>query len=889
MADPVAPGGAGEELVAEANARAFQHASTGMAVFDLEGRLLQVNPALCAMVGMPAEDLVGNTLSGYARPAHLAPLERWLEAARAGGVGPAQAEAWYTRVDGSRVWLVTEAVAVGAGGPGSTYGLVMVHDRTAAKVLEEALRRSGEMLDALVTSAPVAIYQVDPEGTVLLWNPAAEATFGWTAEEAVGRPLPIVPPDSTAEFAELRRRILGGEVLVGAEVVRRRRDGTEIDLSLWTAPVHDEHGRPVAIMAVALDVTEAKRADAALRSTIIDLKRSQLLVAAHARVLELIARSAPLEEVLAAVTDLVTEHVEGARVGVFLVEDGRLVARGPRQLPSELVMAVAAPPVPGPATPWGAAVAEGRPVTVLDVASDPSVARVREALVGGGIAAVWATPIVDQGTDRTLGALVVFHREARAPAEHERDTLAQAGNLTAIAVDRFETETRLAHQALHDTLTGLPNRTLLLDRLGHALARASQVDEELAVLFVDIDRFKVVNDGLGHGAGDQILVGFAERLRSIVRPDDTIARFGGDEFVVLSEQPDGSRTILAIADRLEDALSTPFTIDDGREVFLTVSMGLAIGRGPTPEVLLRSADAAMYRAKERGRNRLEVFDDAMRADAVARLTLGNDLRRAMTRHEFTVLHQPVVEVATGELVGAEALVRWRHPTRGLLTPDSFIPVTEETGMVVALGGWVLDTALGHARQWADERDRPRFTLSVNVSARQLTAPGLVDQVAHLLQTHRWPADRLCLELTETVLMDDLDLLEGELTQLKALGVHLAIDDFGTGYSSLTYLQRLPVDLVKIDRSFVAGLADPARRPDDDRGTIVRAVVSMAHALGLQVAAEGVDRPEQLDMLAGLGCDFAQGFLFSRPLDAEDFAAALAEGGWPTASERADHR
>ncbi len=853
-------------LAAEANARAFQHAPTGMAVLDLEGRLVQVNPALCTMVGLPAEALVGNTLSGYARPAHLAPLERWLEAARADAAAPASAEAWYTRADRSRVWLVTEVVAVGGeegsrdgrGGP-ARFGLLMVHDRTAAKLMEEALRRSGETLDALVASAPVAIYQVDPEGTVLLWNPAAEAMFGWPAAQAVGRSLPIVPPEAAGEFAELRRRILAGEVLAGTEVVRRRRDGRAIDISLWTAPVHDEAGRAVAIMAVAVDVTEAKRA--------------QLLIAAHARVLELIARSAPLEETLAGITELVMDHVEGALLGLFLVEDDHFVARGPRHLPAELLLQVTAPGGANSGAPWATAVAEGRPVTVV-VATDPTVAEARDALLAAGAGAVWAVPVADQATDRPLGALVTFHSEGRAPTEHERGTIAQAGHLAAIALERFDAESRLAHQALHDTLTGLPNRTLLLDRLGHALARAGQLDEELAVLFIDLDRFKVVNDGLGHGAGDQLLIGFAERLRSIVRPDDTVARFGGDEFVVLSERPDGSRTILAIADRLEDSLSAPFLIDDGREVYLTVSMGLAVGRGPSAEVMLRNADAAMYRAKERGRNRLEVFDEAMRADAVARLNLGNDLRRAMAREEFTVLHQPVVSVATGKVVGAEALVRWLHPTRGLLMPDEFIPVTEESGMVVALGAWVLDTALGQARRWAAEIDLSDFTLSVNVSARQLSAPGLVERVARLLEMHGWPAERLCLELTESVLMHDVDLVGADLVRLKELGVRLAIDDFGTGYSSLTYLQRLPVDLVKIDQSFVAGLADPAESGGDDRSTIVTAVVSMAHALGLQVAAEGVDRPEQLAVLKGLGCELAQGFLFSRPLDAERFAALL---------------
>ena len=448
-----------------------------------------------------------------------------------------------------------------------------------------------------------------------------------------------------------------------------------------------------------------------------------------------------------------------------------------------------------------------------------------------------------------------------------------SGRLLEIALERYEAESRLAHQAVHDELTGLPNRTLVLDRLEHALVRARQLKEEVAVLFLDLDRFKVVNDSLGHGAGDQLLVSFAERLRSIVRPDDTIARFGGDEFVILSEHVAGKSAVFAIADRLHQVLAQPFVLDDGSEVFLTASLGLAIGDGPAADVLLRNADAAMYRAKELGRDRLEVFDEQMQEAAVARLNLGNDLRRAIDGSQFIVQHQPVVDVRTGAVVGSEALVRWAHPQRGLILPDEFIAVTEDTGLITEVGRRVLDAALEDAAGWARNHDLGDFTQAVNVSARQLTT-NLTALVAEALERHSWPAERLCLELTESVLMHDLDVTLEALRNLKDLGVRLAIDDFGTGYSSLTYLQRLPVDLVKIDQSFVTGLSPVARRAEDDRGTIATAVIGIAHALGLTAAAEGVENEQQLEVLRNLDCDLAQGYLFSPPVDADGFSAFL---------------
>jgi diguanylate cyclase (GGDEF)-like protein len=392
-------------------------------------------------------------------------------------------------------------------------------------------------------------------------------------------------------------------------------------------------------------------------------------------------------------------------------------------------------------------------------------------------------------------------------------------------------------------------------------------------MFLDVDRFKVINDSLGHTVGDALLVAFAHRLAAVVRPEDTVARFGGDEFVVLCEDVRDEAAVRALAKRITASLDEPFLVLSGGEVFLTASIGLAIDddHPRAAESLLRDADAAMYRAKENGRDRLEVFDAEMRAASMLRLSLENDLRRALTRDDLVMHYQPTVDLATGAIIGAEALIRWNHPTRGLLGPDEFIPVAEDTGLVVPIGFWALEQALTDARRLvADPSQRP-FQLAVNLSGRQLTVAHLVEDVAGLLTRHAWPPDQLCLELTESMITDDIEPAVEMLVALKALGLLLAIDDFGTGYSSLTRLHRLPVDIVKVDQTFVAGL-----QTDDDRHAIVTAIVRMVHALGLRTSAEGIETAGQLAELQALGCDWGQGFLFSQALPVEEFALLLAD-------------
>jgi diguanylate cyclase (GGDEF)-like protein/PAS domain S-box-containing protein len=430
-------------------------------------------------------------------------------------------------------------------------------------------------------------------------------------------------------------------------------------------------------------------------------------------------------------------------------------------------------------------------------------------------------------------------------------------------------EDALAHQALHDALTGLPNRALLLDRLDRALADTRRSD--VAVVFMDLDRFKWVNDSMSHSAGDDLLVEVARRLASVVRPTDTLARLGGDEFVLVCSELKAEQQVLDVVARLSAELERPFVID-GRELVITSSMGLALAPAHTvveSEALLRDADTALYRAKENGRARCEIFDEAMRLRASQRLEVLHDLRLALLHDQVTPWYQPVVDVRTGKVVGCEALARWVHPDKGLIMPDSFVPHAEETGAIVPLGGAVLAQACKDVAEWNRNRHpSDPLTVAVNLSARQLASAVLVETVRRALDESGLAPSCLCLEVTETVVMENVELSGAVLGQLRDLGIRTAVDDFGTGYSSLAYLLSLPVDVLKVDRSFVKVL-------DTENGpavAIVRAIAALAEALGLGVLAEGVESHGQLAQLAALGVQQGQGFLWGK-------AVPLHEASW----------
>jgi diguanylate cyclase (GGDEF)-like protein/PAS domain S-box-containing protein len=437
--------------------------------------------------------------------------------------------------------------------------------------------------------------------------------------------------------------------------------------------------------------------------------------------------------------------------------------------------------------------------------------------------------------------------------------------------DRKRMEAELERLALYDLLTGLPNRALFTDRLGHAIERRG-TNTATAVYFIDVDRFKRINDSLGHAAGDEVLREVAARIQRTLRPDDTVARFGGDEFTILCESVGGVLEAVGVADRLQREIALPLRAG-GAELRLSASIGIALaeaGEEVDRTRLVEDSDAAMYRAKERGGARTELFDAAMRERALHAISVEQELQHALERGELRLYYQPLVNLETGEMAGAEALIRWEHPTRGLLCPESFLPVAEESGLIVQVGAWAVGEACRRLRDWDRlNSGSASFGLAVNLSARELTHPDVVPTVLGALRRSALDPQRLTIEVTESTAMADRDSGFRALREMSAAGVRIAIDDFGTGYSSLDHLREMPADILKIDRSFVAGMSIGS--PDS---ALVAAAVAMGRALDMQVVAEGIETAEQVADLREFGCPLGQGFLFARPLPAEELDRLL---------------
>jgi diguanylate cyclase (GGDEF)-like protein len=663
----------------------------------------------------------------------------------------------------------------------------------------------GSPVEALISLTRDAMVVVNGDGVCLFANPAAEMLLGKPGEMLVGREigLPLGAPD-------------------GSEVEMSAADGSWRTAELRAVDVHWE-GQD-ARLATLRDVTNRARAAAALaahvgrQTAIADLGRQALM---------------QLSEGLAqAAAEAVLEHTGAVRVEVLQVAGESLLPRA---------RAGALPPVP-------AVNGSGISALVDNDAPAASVAAIRSR--------------------EGLWGLIAAHAEdaAQLTPEHAPFVEAVAAVLGG-AIERERVEDAARYQALHDALTGLPNRVLFLDRLEHALALARRTGDPLAVLFLDLDQFKRINDSLGHLAGDTLLCETSRRLRDVVRSTDTVARLSGDEFAVLAPGMDSAGG-LELADRIRAGLSTPVVLDEHEHV-ITHSVGIAIGWPPnaSSQGLLRDADAAMFHAKARGRDRAELFDTELRAQAVQRLEGERELRRALAEDELCVCYQPVVSLEMGEVVAAEALVRWKHPERGLIAAEEFIRLAEDTRLIIPLGEYVLRQAARHARHW--HAMVPGFRVAVNLSNHELNHPELIDGILDVLVEEDCPSSALGIEITERLLLEGGRRPEHILRALQAGGIRVALDDFGTGYSSLAYLRRLPLDDLKIAREFVSDITTSAQA-----AAIVRSIQQLGEALGLGVIAEGVETDRQAEVLRDGGCKRAQGYLFSRPIEADAFTELL---------------
>ena len=510
--------------------------------------------------------------------------------------------------------------------------------------------------------------------------------------------------------------------------------------------------------------------------------------------------------------------------------------------------------------------AEGADCVLLDL-SLPDASRL-EAPMQLRAAAPDVPIVILSGLQDELLAIKAVQEGAQDYLVKGRVDGAAIGRSITYAAERKALEMQMAHKAMHDALTELPNRTLFHDRLKHAVMRAKRHQSMLGVMFIDLDGFKPINDGLGHDVGDLLLKALGRRLQEGLRASDTAARFGGDEFMVLCEDVADEQHVISIAERLQGAIAEPFRIA-GHDLAVSSSMGIVVSTGheESAESLIRNADAAMYRAKRQG-VAYEMFDDGMRSRVRARARTESDLHRAIEEREFRLLYQPQVDLRSGRVVGLEALLRWDHPERGVVEPAEFLWLAEETGMITKIGEWALRQSCLHARAWGARNGSP-LRVSVNLSARQHRDPDLVDLVERILTETRTDPATLCLEITESVLVTDADAAAPTLHALKGLGVKLSIDEFGTGHSSLGSLKRFPLDMLKVDRSFVSGLGT-----DTEDAAIVTAIINLAHSLGLQTVADGVETKEQVDELRALGCDVGQGFYFARPRPSDAIAELL---------------
>lgn len=734
---------------------------------------------------------------------------------------------------------------------------VRIRQRDAAY---RELKIQDSRIRGIVKGSLDAIVTFDREGRVTGWNPGARELFGWDESEALGRPMEAIvqrmPESSPAAFspemAPNRSRF---------EATAIHRDGRRFPIELSLAPLDYDAGAHAAFIR---DVTAQKRAAEKIERDYI----SQQVIG---RLLKLSIESIDFRRKLDRSLEIIlsTPWLSLQSKGAIFLSQGH----GELELAAHRGL--------------GDAVVEGCARVPLGKCLCGRAARSRELVFADGIDerhdhlfpgmqphGHYCLPILSG--DALLGVLTLYVDEGHTrTAEEERFLQAIAHTLGGI-IQRYRTEEQLRHAAFYDELTRLPNRALFMDRLEHALGRLSR-GTPFAVLYLDLERFKNINDSLGHTAGDEVLKAVAERVSECVRPADTVARLGGDEFTVLLESIGEPEAALVIANRIHRALAEPLRVG-GHEVFTSAAIGIALaheGHGDGAD-LLREADTAMYQAKRSGAAQTALFDETMHRKALALLTLETELRRAVEREEFEIHYQPIVTARGATPTGFEALLRWQHPERGRVSPEEFIPVAEETGLINDIGRRVLEQACRQASEWHRRfPSHPKPHISVNLSAVQFAQPDLLGQVRDALDASGLPGSYLALEVTESVLMEANTGIRKTLTELRGLGVRLYIDDFGTGYSSLSYLHEFPFDALKIDRSFTRDLSD-----SEERRGIVQAVLAIARHLGMAVIAEGVEDARQLALLRRFGCDYVQGFYYAKPLPPEE-AEVWLSGRFPS--------
>jgi diguanylate cyclase (GGDEF)-like protein/PAS domain S-box-containing protein len=919
------------ELVREA----FERTAVGLVVITPEGVFRHVNQAFCEMTGYSREELEGQSFRRFTHPDDVARDEEHLRQIRAGADLPGPVDKRFLRKDGGEVW-VRRMAAVARDASGHAKLVVgAFFDLTEQRVRDRELHNTNAFLSAVVGTSPVAIYTTDRDGIVDFWNSAAERTFGYRREEAVGRRAPFITEEKREEAARLRARVLGGEVLTGLEIERRRADGTDIVINVSAAPLPDESGAVRGLLVACIDVTGAKRMAA-------DLERHLHFTRA---LLDAIPNPVYFKDVEGryrmynrAFDELFTkgedwtgrrvEDIYEARIAQAHDDHDRRLLERPASATYEMRMPTAGGDTREMLYNKVSFVDQrGEVAGVIGIITD--VTRYKEAeraleasearfrvltessqdlisIVDAGGAIRYQSPAVrhllgyepaetvgknvsdlvhPEDLEHSKAALrrIIEGRQSIEPVEfrlRHRDgswrTFESLGtnrldnpHIQGVVfnsrdvTDRKVIQQRIQHLAYHDNLTGLPNRSLLQDRLAHSIARAERTNRKVAVLFIDLDNFKNINDTLGHDVGDELLRQVARRLTECVRAEDTIARQGGDEFIVLLDGLDDGRGASLVAQKILNALRKAFVLS-GTDQHVSGSVGIALfpEDGRDAQTLMKNADTAMFHGKTQGKNTYQYFTAQMNVAVKRRMTLESALRRAVMRRDFVLHYQPQIDLDNGEILAVEALVRWKTEDGGTVSPGDFIPLAEETGLINEIGEWVLREGCRQAREWQD-MGLPRRRMAINLSARQFADRSFLDMVTRVLAETGLDPACLELEITESQVMRQTEGMIMLLNKLSEMGVQLAIDDFGTGYSSLSYLKRLPIQKLKIDQSFVRDIT-----VDPNDTAIVVAIINMAKSLDLDTIAEGVETAGQLALLRSKGCHVGQGYYFSAPVRAE---------------------
>lgn len=708
-------------------------------------------------------------------------------------------------------------------------------ERAAANAAELRFRDLLESVDAILWEMDFSTW------TYSFVSKRAEDILGYPVSEWLDTPgflLEHVHPEDRERMLAYSQELVAGTV--GSFEVR----------------VFAADGRMIWLLGSVMQAQQSHRLSAGMMVDITARKMLELLEREQSEILSMVAQSLPVDLVLSRVAQLVENQCPGSCACVLIFDNGRLTLRFGASAPPDLLSALGESDLPPAAL--------SSPLALLNVNEDAAWQPCRQLLLRFGMTPAACAPILSaQG--ELKGALLVAHRQQDLRPDLRQVVLDTAIRLAGLLVSHSALEQQLSHQAYHDALTGLPNRALFNDRLGQSLLLAQRQKQSVAVMFIDLDGFKRVNDTLGHGAGDELLCMAAARFQSIMRRTDTMARMGGDEFMVVLNSIHRSEDAGRIARLLLDSLDLPFALQ-GHEIHVTASIGISFypDDATEPATLQGHADAAMYLAKSSGRNCFRCYTEELNDQLADRIALEEELRYAIDRGELLVHYQPLYQ-ADARLLGFEALVRWQHPVHGMISPERFIPIAEESKMIHALGRWVLERACRQCVEWR-AMGRPNLHVAVNVSALQFQNRDWLGVVAQTLADTGLDPAGLELEITEGVLMQQADTI-GYLRAIKELGVAIAIDDFGTGYSSLAYLQRLPVDTLKIDQSFVRNLR--AAESGQDSTFIVEAIITLARGLGLKVLAEGVETEDQWQWLSQMGCDAMQGYFFGRPVSAQE--------------------